>query len=429
MLSTAKNVKSFFYTVKINGDLYPNGSLTDAHWVQLQAEAKAKGVKFVPTIMWANADAMHEVLSDPEKRQSHLRSILTEVYKYNLDGIDIDYEAKYAKTRDAFSLFIKDLKGAMGFNKIIMCTIETRTPLDSRYSTPESIPKDIEYANDFKELNKYCDRVRFMAYDQGRIDLKLNKSNGHPYTPVADVAWVRKTIELAMQEIDKDKIVIGVPTYGYEWDMFTGVNGDPNTNYNLLWSFNPKYGWDNAKRLNLTPTRNSAGELSIMFPASDSLEVKPIPTSTRVLVWSDAEAIKQKMELAKELGVRGVAIFKIDDGQDPALWDVLEQYKNVQVTVGGGSTVTPPPSTGSATVPSVNLQLGARNASVKDLQKFLNQKGFVVATTGGGSVGNETTYFGPATRAALIKYQKARSITPAVGYCGPLTRATMQKEV
>jgi peptidoglycan hydrolase-like protein with peptidoglycan-binding domain len=155
------------------------------------------------------------------------------------------------------------------------------------------------------------------------------------------------------------------------------------------------------------------------------------------LVWSDAEAIKQKMELAKELGVRGVAIFKIDDGQDPELWNVLEQYKNVQVTVGEGSTVTPPittppsttPTPGSVTIPTVNLQLGARNASVKDLQKFLNQKGFVVATMGGGSVGNETTYFGPATRAALIKYQKARSITPAVGYCGPLTRATMQKEV
>jgi len=444
-LSLFTEVNPFFFTVKINGEVYPNGSLGADNWRELQAEANAKGVKYIPTVMWANADAIDDVLRDPEKRQAHIRSIMNEMYLYGVDGIDIDYEAKYAKTRESFSLFLKELNEAIGYSKLIMCTIETRTPLDSRYSTPESIPTDIEYANDFKEINKYCDRVRFMAYDQGRIDLKLNKSNGNPYTPIADVAWVRKVITLAMQDIAKDKILIGVPTYGYEWDMYTGINGNPGTGYSLLWSFNPNYGLDNAKRLGLTPTRNSAGELSISFPASQSLEVKPIPTATRVLVWSDAEAIKQKMELAKELGVRGIAIFKIDDGQDPTLWDVLKQYKGVQVSVGENGSANVPPSdiegvdVGitevpvtekiSLVVPTMNLQFGVRRTEVKELQKFLNQKGFIVAGAGAGSAGNETIYFGTATRVALIKYQKARTISPALGFFGPLTRASMQKEV
>ena len=34
-----------------------------------------------------------------------------------------------------------------------------------------------------------------------------------------------------------------------------------------------------------------------------------------------------------------------------------------------------------------------------------------------------TDYFGPLTVAALIEYQKANGISPAVGYFGPLTRA------
>ena len=42
---------------------------------------------------------------------------------------------------------------------------------------------------------------------------------------------------------------------------------------------------------------------------------------------------------------------------------------------------------------------------------------------GGGSPGNETTMFGGLTRAALIEFQKANGITPAVGYFGPKTRA------
>ncbi|MDB5224419.1 MAG: Copper amine oxidase domain protein, partial [Candidatus Adlerbacteria bacterium] len=38
-------------------------------------------------------------------------------------------------------------------------------------------------------------------------------------------------------------------------------------------------------------------------------------------------AIKAKVDLAKKLGVRGVAIFKIDGGEDPAMWSVLPKVR------------------------------------------------------------------------------------------------------
>jgi len=62
-------------------------------------------------------------------------------------------------------------------------------------------------------------------------------------------------------------------------------------------------------------------------------------------------------------------------------------------------------------------------ADVKALQVYLNTHGYVVSSSGPGSVGNETSKFGGATRAAVIKFQKAMGITPAVGYFGPKTRA------
>ncbi|HPS21288.1 MAG TPA: FG-GAP-like repeat-containing protein [Candidatus Paceibacterota bacterium] len=70
-----------------------------------------------------------------------------------------------------------------------------------------------------------------------------------------------------------------------------------------------------------------------------------------------------------------------------------------------------------------NLKYLQIDNEVKELQKFLNTHGYQVSTTGAGSLGNETTKFGSLTQKALIKFQLANKISPAIGYFGPITRA------
>ncbi len=73
---------------------------------------------------------------------------------------------------------------------------------------------------------------------------------------------------------------------------------------------------------------------------------------------------------------------------------------------------------------SRSLKVGSRGADVKDLQVFLNMcADSKVANSGAGSPGMESSYFGPATKAAVIKWQAARGVTPASGLFGPLSRA------
>jgi lysophospholipase L1-like esterase len=84
-----------------------------------------------------------------------------------------------------------------------------------------------------------------------------------------------------------------------------------------------------------------------------------------------------------------------------------------------------PGSSGSTWTFDANLQLKVMSVEVKLLQEYLNSHGYTVAVTGAGSSGNETDYFGALTKAALIKFQKANGITPAVGYFGPITRGFM----
>lgn len=70
-----------------------------------------------------------------------------------------------------------------------------------------------------------------------------------------------------------------------------------------------------------------------------------------------------------------------------------------------------------------NFKKGETTSGILELQKYLNQHGHPVSATGAGSIGNETSYFGPLTELALSSFQKSHNIMPSVGYFGPLTRA------
>jgi peptidoglycan hydrolase-like protein with peptidoglycan-binding domain len=96
---------------------------------------------------------------------------------------------------------------------------------------------------------------------------------------------------------------------------------------------------------------------------------------------------------------------------------------------GQENTATPTLTTPNATSVSTSinftrdLTIGSQGNDVKALQQYLNAHGFTVASSGNGSPLHETTYFGVATQAALIKFQKENNITPVAGYFGPITSA------
>jgi len=318
-LKTFSAIMPFGYIVQNDGTLHDAFDLgtTSTTALALIASAKATKTRMIPTVMWSNGAAIHAILSSGPDRRALEDRIAALVMDNGFDGIDIDFENKYAKTKPYFSLFLKGLYSRLG-KKWVYCSIEARTPPSSAFDV---IPPDLEYANDFTAINKYCDRVEIMAYDQGTIDLRLNSAaNAAPYIPIADPKWVQKVIALTAKSIAKNKILIGVPTYGYEYDLVPLTQG---YRYDIDWAFNPRYATELASSLGITPVRNSAGELSYTYAATSTEDGTATTTLMRIAWWSDAQAIQDKLKLAKTLGVRGIAIFKLDGGEDQNLWKIL----------------------------------------------------------------------------------------------------------
>lgn len=75
---------------------------------------------------------------------------------------------------------------------------------------------------------------------------------------------------------------------------------------------------------------------------------------------------------------------------------------------------------------NTNLTVGSTGTDVMNLQKVLNMSADTkVANSGNGSPGMETSYFGPATKAAVMKFQSKYGISPVAGYVGAITRAKL----
>lgn len=108
-------------------------------------------------------------------------------------------------------------------------------------------------------------------------------------------------------------------------------------------------------------------------------------------------------------------------GADSATIANVTAALNGQATGGtsGGSTG------GACPVLTRTLQQGSNGADVMSLQVFLNASADTrVAVSGAGSPGMETTNFGPATKAAVIKFQAKNNVSP-IGVVGPATRAAI----
>ena len=129
--------------------------------------------------------------------------ILREVSVNNLDGINLDIEQLPEDAGEDYTEFVREL--SIELNKV-GCALSIDT----------YIPYNFNRQYNLKEYNDFCDYVIIMAYDEHYAGSKVAGS-------VSSINYVRDAINLSLAQVNKEKLIIGLPLYTRLWT--TKVDG------------------------------------------------------------------------------------------------------------------------------------------------------------------------------------------------------------
>ena len=261
---------------------------------EIEQQAMSHGFTLMPTISnfrdgrW-DADLIHHLFTDPVPRAAHITAISTLVQAHGWAGVDLDYESLPSADREGYSSFIRDLSEVIHqMHKRLSVTVHAKTSEPGDWSGAK--------AQDWRMLGASADEVRVMAYDHATEETAPG--------PIAPLPWVEQVLQLAVNEIPRDKILLGLGAYGYDWT--SGSNGT-----SVQWADAEKIAHDYA----VTPVWDTSSS-SPWFTYSDNRG------EVHTVWYENARSLQAKIDLARKYEITGVFVWRLG-GEDPALWDAL----------------------------------------------------------------------------------------------------------
>jgi spore germination protein YaaH len=289
-------VSPWMYGVSASGAVTPLDGVGAASAEATLAKLKGSGLKVVPTIanfrngMW-QYDLVAPMLHDPARMRQQVQAINHLATVEHLDGVDIDYENLQASDRDAFSTFISTLASALHKQGKILAVDVFAKASDAGYDQRNR-------AQDYRALGAAADQVRLMAYDYHWTT--------SPPGPVAPIGWVNQVLSYATREIPGNKIILGVPMYGYDWSGGTGTSVTWLQVLRLLREHPVPVHWDAASQSPWLRYTDSSGRQHELW-------------------FENAYSASVKFDAAHRHGIGGVYLWMFGD-EDALTWTKLRDH-------------------------------------------------------------------------------------------------------
>ena len=238
-----------------------------------------------------------EIMRDYNLRQTLIENIVSLVLKYDLDGINIDFEYMYEEDKDLFSRFIIELKPRLA---------ELGAVLSVDVTAPDGSP-EWSLCFDRNVIGDVADYIVFMAYDQNGISSPVEGTT-------AGYNWVKANVEkfLGQEGVQAEKLILGVPFYTRVWEEHNGEIESSTIDMKSIEEIVPEGAsrtWDDDLK-----------QYYIEF-VQDGVTNK---------IWvEDEESIKAKLSLISEYKLAGAAYWEKDREPD-TLWNVISEALGVE---------------------------------------------------------------------------------------------------
>jgi len=224
-----------------------------------------------------NATTVDRLLGDPSAQQAVASALVSQVRRQGWDGLVLDLEAVPARDRAGYVAFAGLLRRQLSDLRLVVTVPAYDDPGD---------PDRVAY--DLRGLAAVTDSVVLMAYDQ-------HDPTSRP-GPVAGLPWVRAVLRVALREVPRARLVLGVPSYAYAWPVGAPAVDDLSVQGAQAMTRGPQ--WHHA-------VDAVQGEQHAWTARGDQVW------------WDDARSVAQRVALARTAGLAGAAVWRLGGG--PAL--------------------------------------------------------------------------------------------------------------
>jgi spore germination protein YaaH len=251
------------------------------------------------------------VLTHTSTRQNLVNQIIAKALQYNLDGINIDFEAMNSETLsskeigDAYIQFLRELSIKCENNDLVL-------------STDVLIPGGYNGSlYRYNEQIDFVDYVIVMAYDE-HYGQKTGAGS------VASLDWTENAVkDLLEAGVPSNQLVLGIPFYS------------------KLWSLTPKTEQDSAEVTYVIGFENlgmSSAEnwMSTNVPGSDWKWLEDCgqfygETTKKGVIYKmwleDTTSLEERLKMMKSYNLAGAAFWKSGLETDE-VWDIIIKYIN-----------------------------------------------------------------------------------------------------
>ncbi|MBY6276537.1 glycosyl hydrolase family 18 protein [Symbiobacterium thermophilum] len=232
-------------------------------------------------------DLAHRILTDPVVQERAMSSMLDEAGRLGVSGIQIDFENIPPEDREAYTQFLRRLKERLEPLGLTLSVAAAAKTSDTTSGWGG--------ATDYAAIGQIVDHFYIMAYDQHWL-------GGEP-GPVASLDWTERVIRYAIGVMPSQKILLGVPLYGYEWALEpeladTNAAYGPGRMQRRAAQFGAEVVWDPVHAENRAVFLTDEGQRVAWFPDERSLEAK--------------------LRLAYQYNLKGIVVWRV--GLEPDDW-------------------------------------------------------------------------------------------------------------